>query len=67
MAKKEYMTLEDIEKILREFLVPREVASVLGCATYFINLMAKQKAEGIKSSELLQILLYSQQLIMYYM
>lgn len=36
------MTLEEMERCDREYLIPREVAEVLGCAPYSINIMAKQ-------------------------
>lgn len=41
------MTLEEMERCDREFLIPREVAEVLGCAPYSINIMAKQCPERL--------------------
>lgn len=41
------LTLEDVEKIPREYLVPREAASVLGCAPYYINLVAAKTPEKL--------------------
>lgn len=36
------MTLEEIRASGKEFLVPTDVAEILGCAPYSINLQAKQ-------------------------
>ena len=36
------MTLTDLEKMEVEVLTPTQVAKVLGCAPYSINVMAKQ-------------------------
>ena len=41
------MTLEDIKAIDREYLIPREVAAVLGCAQYGINVAARQCPESL--------------------
>lgn len=41
------MTLNDIRNLDREYLVPREVASVLGCDQYGINIAAKQCPERL--------------------
>lgn len=41
------MTLEELEGLDREYLIPREVAGVLGCAPYAINVMAKQCPERL--------------------
>lgn len=41
------MTLSDIEKIPREYLIPKEAAAVLGCAPYYINIMAKSTPEKL--------------------
>lgn len=44
------LTLNDLEKLDREFLIPSEVAAVLGCDTYSINLQVKKDVEtGSKS------------------
>lgn len=39
------MTLEELERMDREYLIPKEVAGVLGCAPYAINVAAKQNPE----------------------
>ena len=36
------MTLDEIKALDREYLVPREVASVLGCKPYSINVWARE-------------------------
>lgn len=41
------MTLEELERLDREYLIPKEVAGVLGCAPYAINVMAKQCPERL--------------------
>lgn len=42
--------LDDLEKIDRDFLIPREVAEVLGVNPYNINVQAKQdREEGVNS------------------
>ena len=44
------MTLDDLEKIEREFLVPNDVAQILGCDPYNINVQArKDQLNGTKS------------------
>lgn len=44
------MTLDDLEKIEREFLVPNDVAQILGCDPYNINVQArKDQMNGTKS------------------
>lgn len=44
------LTLDELEKIDREFLIPREVAGVLGCCPYTINVQVKEdKRNGINS------------------
>lgn len=35
------MTLEDIEKMDKEILVPADIAPILGCAPYAINVATK--------------------------
>lgn len=39
------MTLNEIRNLDREYLVPREVAPLLGCDQYSINVAAKQCPE----------------------
>lgn len=39
------MTLEELEQVDREYLIPREVAGVLGCTQYAINVAARQAPE----------------------
>lgn len=41
------MTLNEIKSIDREYLLPREVAAVLGCNPYTINVWAKQDPAGL--------------------
>ena len=41
------MTLSDIEKIPREYIIPREAAAVLGCTPYYINVAAKKCPEKL--------------------
>ena len=41
------MTLEEIRAIDREYLLPREVAAVLGTDPYSISVWAKQKPEAL--------------------
>ena len=36
------MTLQELESIPREYLVPKEVAPILGCNPYTINVAAKK-------------------------
>lgn len=36
------MTLQDLEQIPREYLLPKEVAPILGCNPYSINVAAKK-------------------------
>ena len=44
------MTIAEIEKCDREFLVPKDIAPLLGCAVYNINIQVKQdKAAGRNS------------------
>ena len=40
-AKKQALTLADIAKMDKEFLVPAQVSQILRCAPYHINLMSK--------------------------
>ena len=47
-VKKQALTLEDIAKLDKEFLVPAQVSQILRCAPYHINLMS-QTEEGRKS------------------
>lgn len=35
------MTLEDIEKLDKEMLIPSDIAPILGCAPYAINVATK--------------------------
>lgn len=44
---REYATLEDIEKIGGEILIPRQVANILGCAPYAINCQAESDPEKL--------------------
>lgn len=44
------MTIEDVEKIDREFLIPKEIAPILGCSAFNINLQAKYDRENGVSS-----------------
>ena len=41
------MTLDEIRNLDREYLLPREVASILGCKPYAINVWAKQNPAGL--------------------
>lgn len=41
------MTLDEIRNLDREYLLPREVASILGCKPYAINVWAKQNPKGL--------------------
>lgn len=44
------MTIDDLEKIEREYLIPKEVAPIIGCAPYTINVQVKQdKRTGCNS------------------
>ena len=44
------MTLQEIRESEKDFLTPQDVAEVLGCAPYTINLQVKQDiAEGVNS------------------
>lgn len=44
------MTLDEIEKDTRECLIPKDIADVLGCSPYTINVQVKQdKERGINS------------------
>ncbi len=44
------MTLDDLEKLDREYLIPKDIAPILGCDTYNINLQVKRdKQTGINS------------------
>lgn len=36
------MTLDDLRRIDKDFLIPREVASVLGCNPYAISVEARE-------------------------
>ncbi len=40
-------TLEDIKAMEKEFLVPTEVAPLIGCSPYSINLIAKRNPESL--------------------
>lgn len=42
---KEVKTLEDIEKLDREFLIPKDVAPILGCDQYGINVQARDNPD----------------------
>lgn len=44
------MTLEQIEALDREFLIPKDIAPLLGCDPYYITLQARQDRETGKSS-----------------
>ena len=39
------MTLDEIKALDREYLIPREVADVLGCDQYGINVAAREHPE----------------------
>ena len=39
------MTLEDIEKLDRDYLTPKDVAPILGCDQYGINVQAQQNPD----------------------
>lgn len=39
------MTLEDIEKLDREYLIPADIAPILGVSQYNINLQVRQDKE----------------------
>lgn len=41
------VTLSDIEKIPREYIIPREAAAVLGCTPYYINIAAEKCPEKL--------------------
>ena len=41
------MTLDEIRAHTREYLIPREVAPLLGCDPYAINVAAKQCPERL--------------------
>ena len=41
------MTLDEMKSCPREFLIPREVAPLLGCDPYSINVAAKQCPERL--------------------
>ena len=41
------MTLDDIKAIDRDYLVPREVAAVLGCTPYYISLTARDRPQEL--------------------
>lgn len=44
------MTLQEIRESEKDFLTPQDVAEVLGCAPYMINVQVKQDiAEGVNS------------------
>ena len=47
MNPKERMTLEDIEKIETEYLIPAQVAAVLGCDPYAINVQARDNPAAL--------------------
>lgn len=46
------MTLQELAKIDRDYLLPREVAPILGCDPYSINLAAR---DGTLSLEYIKI------------
>lgn len=44
------MTIDEIEKDTRECLIPKDIADVLGCNPYTINVQVKQdKQAGVNS------------------
>lgn len=44
------MTFEEIERSDREILIPKDIAPILGCSAYNINLQAREDREkGINS------------------
>lgn len=44
------MSLDDLERVEREFLIPSEIAPILGCSAFNINLQAKYDREhGVNS------------------
>ncbi|MBO5921748.1 MAG: hypothetical protein J6S92_03725 [Oscillospiraceae bacterium] len=44
------MTLDDLEKIEKEYLIPTQIAPILGCAAYNINVQVKEdKKNGTNS------------------
>lgn len=44
------MTLEDIEKLDREYLIPKDIAPILGVSQYNINVQVKEdKQNGVNS------------------
>ena len=46
----DFMTLDDLEKLDREFLIPKDIAPILGVDQYNINLQVKyDKQNGINS------------------
>lgn len=46
----EQMTLEDVERIDREYLIPKEIAPLLGCDPYYITLQAREDRKNGTSS-----------------
>lgn len=44
------MSLDDLERIDREYLIPKEIAPILGCSAFNINLQAKYDRENGVSS-----------------
>ena len=44
------MTLDSIERDAREFLIPKDIAPILGCSPYSITLQVRQdKERGVNS------------------
>ena len=44
------MTIDDLEKLDREFLIPKDIAPILGVSQYSINVQVKEdKRNGINS------------------
>lgn len=41
------MTLQEIIECKKDMLTPRDIAPVLGCNPYAINIMSKQNPEGL--------------------
>lgn len=41
------MKLQELASTEKEFLIPRQVAEVLGCSAYTINIMARDAPESL--------------------
>lgn len=41
------MTLDDLKRLDREFLIPREIAPILGTDPHSIRIWARQRPEGL--------------------